>query len=240
MKTSSIAIVASALISGFAAGWLCKPQAPAAKGRPDGASGRQARIAEPHTRIRTVTSVVTNTVMNTVTNTVKVQERRDRGPGGFMADLERMKEEDPERYSATTNRMARFRERMMQRTESRLETLSSISTEGWSRHQIATHEKYQDLIARREALLELLNPSSGATPEERESAMQELFKLGRELHSVGERERNTLLEKTFSGLGYSQADALEIVDTIKTIYSTTQDWGGPHGGGRRGGPPPPQ
>ena len=238
MKAGTIVVAAAALSAGFAAGWAVKPHPPAAEASVDGASARKSRISEPRTRVLTVTSVVTNTVTNTVTGAVKETERRGRGPGGFMAELERTKEDDPERYAATTNRMERFRERMLQRTESRLETLSSISTEGWSRKQLDTHEKYQDLIAKREALMEILRPSSGATAEERESAMRELFELSAEIHGVGERERDILLEKTFSGLGYGQSDPMEIVDAVKTIYSATQDMGGRPWGGRRGGPPP--
>ena len=241
MKTNTIVVVASALLAGFAAGWMMKPHVSADKIPSESpASARKGRIQESRTRVKTVTSIVTNTVVNTVTNTVEVRERRGRGGmGGFLANLEKMKDDDPERYASMTNRMAQFRERMLQSTENRIETLSSINTAGWSKRQIDTHEKYQELLAKREELMELMNPLNGASAEDRESAMQEFFKLGRELHDIGEQERNTLLEKTFSGLGYNEPDAAEIIDAVKTIYSTTQDWPGPRGGRRMGGPPPP-
>ena len=228
-----------ALLAGIAVGWIVKPNGTAgakAETKEAGSRKRQ-RIADSATLVKTVTAVVTNTVHSTVTNTVEVERERPRGPGRFMADLEKMKDEDPERYASMTNRMAQFRNRMMQRTESKLETLASIDTTGWSKSQIATHEKYQDLIARREELMEIIRHDSGVSQQEREAAFSELRQLGHELRETSEKERNTLLDKTFRELGYNGQDAAEIRETIKTIYSTTEEWGGPgrHGpGGRRG------
>jgi len=59
-------------------------------------------------------------------------------------------------------------------------------------------------------------------------------KIGGELHAVSREERNTLLDHTISTLGYKGSAAAEIKEAITTIYSTTQEWGPPHG--RRGGP----
>ena len=226
-----------ALLAGIAVGWIIKPADTGKDKAVAAESGhkRKQRVADSGTRVRTVTTVVTNTIHSTVTNTVEVERERPRGPGGFMADLERMKEEDPERYASMTNRMAQFRKRMMQRTESKLETLASINTTGWSKSQIATHEKYQDLIARREELMDIIRHDSGATQQERDAAFSELRQLGRELRETSAKERNTLLDKTFRELGYSGSDAAEIRETIKTIYSTTEEWGG-HGRRGPGGP----
>ena len=128
----------------------------------------------------------------------------------------------------------------MQRTENRLETLSSIDTTGWSKAQIATHERYQELIARREELMDMLRPDNGATEDQRRDAMEQLRELQHEIRRTGRDERNILLGKTLSSLGYSDTAAAEIKEAITTIYSTTQDWGGsPHGRRRGDNPPPP-
>jgi hypothetical protein len=157
-----------------------------------------------------------------------------------MAELERMKNSDPKRYASATNRMAQFRTRMTQRAENKLETLASIDTTGWNRSQIENHLKYQELIVRHQELMETIRHDSGVTREEREAAFGEMRELGRELREASEKERNTLLDKTFQELGYSGADSKELRETIKTIYSTTEEWGGHRGRGRRGrgGPPP--
>ena len=235
MNGNACLTTAIALLAGMAIGWTVKPSGDTAvkAAIEEHEKGKRLRIADSGTRVKTAVSVVTNTVHAIVTNTVEVARERPRGPEGFMADLERMKEEDPERYASMTNRMAQFRRRMMQRTESKLETLASIDTTGWSKSQIATHEKYQDLIARREELMEIIRHDSGATQQERSAAFSELMRLGHELRETGAKERNTLLDKTFTELGYSGQDAAEIRETVKTIYSTTEEWGGP---GRHGPP----
>ena len=238
MNGSILTTAGIALLAGIAVGWIVKPAGTgeSQSGAEDCGRRRRLRIAESATRVKTVTTVVTNTIQNTVTNTVQIDRNRPRGPEGFMADLERMKEEEPERYASLTNRMAQFRKRMLQRTESKLETLASIDTTGWSKSQIATHEKYQDLIARREELMDIIRRDSGATSQERDAAFSELRQLGHELRETSARERNNLLDNTFRELGYSGSDAAEIRETVKTIFSTTEEWGGPgpRGPGGRG------
>jgi len=237
MGKNSFLIAGAALLAGVAIGWTVKPVPAESKAAEVQESGlkKKKRVADSPARVKNVTTVVTNVVQSTVTNTVEVAGNHPRGPGDFMADLERMKKDEPERYATMTNRMAQFRNRMTQRTENKLDTLASIDTRGWSKSQIATHEKYQDLIAKRAELMEIIRHDSGATKEERDAAFGELRKLGRELHETSVKERNTLLDKTFQELGYSSSDAREIRETIKTIYSTTEEWGGHRGrGGRHG------
>ena len=65
---------------------------------------------------------------------------------------------------------------------------------------------------------------------------KKLRNIGGELHRTGREERNTLMNQTLKALGYTGSAAAEIRETIQTIYSTTQDWGGHHGG--RGPRPP--
>lgn len=237
MGKNTFLVAGASLLAGIAIGWTVKPvpaESNAAEVQDSGLK-KKKRIADSPARVKNVTTVVTNVVQSTVTNTVEVAGNHSRGPGDFMADLERMKTENPERYASMTNRMAQFRNRMTQRTENKLDTLASIDTRGWSKSQIATHEKYQDLIAKRAELMEIIRHDSGATKEERDAAFGELRKLGRELHETSVKERNTLLDKTFQELGYSSSDAKEIRETIKTIYSTTEEWGGHRGrGGRHG------
>ena len=233
MNKAAILIAGATFVAGTTIGWIARSSVDKDGLAETKESGprKKKRVADSMERVKTVTTVVTNTVHNTVTNTVEVDRERPRGPGGFMADLEKMKDEDPERYASMTNRMAQFRNRMMQRTASKLETRASIDTTGWSKSQIATHEKYQDLIARREELMDIIRHDSGASPQDRESAFSEMRKIGDELRDTSAKERNILLDKTFRELGYSGSDAVEIRETVKTIYSATEEWGGP---GRRG------
>ena len=232
MNKAAILIAGATFVAGTTIGWIARSSVEKHSLVETKESGhrKKKRVADSPVRIKTTTTVVTNVVQSTVTNTVKVAENRPRGPGDFIADLERMKKEDPDRYASMTNRMTQFRNRMTRRTESKLDTLASIDTRGWSRSQIENHEKYQDLIAKRAELMDIIRHDSGATKEERDAAFGELHRLGRDLHETSAKERNTLLDKTFQELGYSSSDAKEIRETIKTIYSTTEEWGGHRGG----------
>ena len=128
MGKNTFLIAGAALLAGVAIGWTVKPvpaECNAAKMQDSGLK-KKKRIADSPARVKNVTTVVTNVVQSTVTNTIKVAESRPRGPGDFMADLERMKKDEPERYATMTNRMAQFRNRMTQRTENK--NLSALAT----------------------------------------------------------------------------------------------------------------
>ena len=236
MKANIIVPMLASLAVGAAIGWFAKP-APPAPETPSSkrAAQRKARVADSKTKVKTVTSVVTNTVHDVVTNMV-VQEQR-RGPEAWREELEKLKETNPEEYAARTNRMAQFRARMLKNAESKLETLASIDTTGWSERQLAIHQRYQELIAKREELFETMRFDSGATEEQRRAAMEQMRQLGQDLHKASQDERNLLISKTLSEIGLRGQAAVEVKETIKTIYSTTQEWGSPPGGRHRGGGP---
>ena len=229
MKTNVIVAII-ALVVGAVLGWAVKPAPPQTQETDGDKHARRARIAESKTRVKTVTTVVTNTVRDTVTNTVEVA----RGPEAWRAEMERLKEENPAEYAARTNRMAQFRARMLQNAENKLETLAAIDTTGWTPQQLETHQRYQELIAKREELMETMRFDSDATEEQRHAAMEQMRKLGHELFKASQDERNLLLNKAIREMGFRGNAATEVRETIKTIYSATQEWGGP-----RGGPPPP-
>lgn len=173
------------------------------------------------------------------TNAPAEPPRRFAPPGfaSFREELERMKREEPEKYAARTNQMAQWRQGHLNRTARQLDWLASVDTSRMSAKQREAHEKYQDLVVRREELMEKMSPESGATDAEREQAMREMHGIGRQLWELAETERDTLLRETASSLGFSGNDAKEIVDTVKAIYRNTgMGFGGPRGG-RPGGPP---
>ena len=237
MKTN-LAVAIISLVVGAVLGWAVKPAPPQPQETNGPKHSRRARIAESKSRVKTVTTVVTNTVRDTVTNTVEVAHEPPRGPEGWRAEMERLKEENPAEYAARTNRMAQFRARMLQNAENKLATLASIDTTGWTQQQLETHQRYQELIAKREELMETMRFDSDATEEQRHAAMEQMRKLGHEIHKASQDERNLLLNKAIREMGFKGNAATEVRETIKTIYSTTQEWGGPHGGRGRGGPPP--
>ena len=163
----------------------------------------------------------------------------------WRANLEEMKVKDPERYAQTTNRMAQWRSRMLANTQDRLEFFASLDTSTMTPKQRENHERLQDLLVRREELMQLMDISNDSiTAAQREKARKEMFGLMGQLHAAERTERDMLLHQAARNLGCKGAVAKELVDTVKTIYDATQSWGGGggrrHGGGGRPPHPPPQ
>ena len=246
MKTN-VAVAIVTFVVGAVLGWAVKPTPPQTQATDGPKHSRRARIAESKSRVKTVTTVVTNTVRDTVTNLVEVAREPPRGPEAWRAEMERLKEEDPAEYADRTNRWAqrhaRFRAQMLQNAENKLETLAAIDTTGWTPRELETHQRYQELIAKRAELMETLRPDSDATEEQRRAADEQMEKLREEIHKASQAERNLLLNKAIREMGFRGNAATEVQKTIKTIYSTTQEFkwpnggrGGPHGG--HGGRPP--
>ena len=99
-----------------------------------------------------------------------------------------------------------------------------------------THERLQELLARREELFDQMRPDSGLSGEERHAKHEEVRRMFGELRQLEEAERNTLLRHAANDLGFTGKEAKEVVESIKSIYEATQmQFGPPHGGrGRRG------
>ena len=160
----------------------------------------------------------------------------------MRANMEELREKDPERYSQMTNRFARWQEHRLQRTNERLDILAAVDTSRLNENELQTHEALQDAIVRREELRQMLNPQNeDMTEEQRKSTFEELRKLEHQMHQLETRERNTLLTKTARSFGLSSANAKEMTEAVKAIYQATGDDrprhggpGGPHNGGRRG------
>lgn len=153
----------------------------------------------------------------------------------MRANLEELREKDPERYVQMTNRFAHWQEHRLQRMANRLDILASVDTSRLSPKERETHEALQAAIARESELRELLNPQNeDVTEEQRKKTFEELHKIEQQMRQLENSERNTLLTKTARSFGLSRDDAKEMAETVKAIFQATG--GGRHGG--FGGPPP--
>ena len=173
-----------------------------------------------------------------VTPPAQAEERR--GPptaADMRARMEEIRKNDPQRYAQMTNRFARMNSRNRTRALNQLNILDSVDTSRLSSTEREVHDQYQEAVARREELREMLNPQNEDVSEEQR---RELFKEMRELdeltRKLAESERTTLLTQTVRDLGASESEAGEFVETISAIYEATQVRGP---GGFRGRPPRP-
>jgi len=238
VRASSILIVVAAAAAGFAAGYLSRGVSvsePAPKSRPK----RHARISEVEPAIRhsrrpvETDAVVTNTV--TVTNDFKFGRGGRGGPGMNPREwMENLKKNDPVRFNEMTNRMARWRQRRLERAQSKVDFLSSIDTSGWSSRARDNHERLQDLIAKREQIEQSLHDPE-LSDDERKRLFDELRSTGDELRGLNMMERDTLLHETVKALGVSEREAKEFTLATREIIQATDD-----GGGMRLPPPPPK
>ena len=171
------------------------------------------------------------------------QERRNRD---MRAGMERMMQENPERYAQMTNGIAQARQRRLEQVQSKMDFLSSVDTSKMSPEARKTHESLQDMIAKREELEEKMRGAMNMTGDERRTVFEEMRATDGAIRELNRAERENLLVATAETLGFQGDEATEFVDTIKGIYKSTENSGrggvGPGGfgggrgpGGRRGG-----
>ena len=149
--------------------------------------------------------------------------------------MEKMKKNDPARYTQMTNRFANWRRSRAEQARNKIDFLSSIDTSHMSADARKTHDALQELIARRETVeAQLQDPD--LTDEERGKLMRQLWESHGELQRLNGEERKNLIDETARSLGFEGEDAQEISATIREVIEATDGgWGGRHGG-HRGGP----
>lgn len=256
---ASLCLALPALICGALLGYLVKPSAPAAEPQETApAASRPSKrasdteIANLRARIRELERKLADATATPVAETEELpQQQEERSQNPFLrngpphmptaaemrANMEELREKDPERYAQMTNRFARWQEHRLKRTNDRLDILASVDTSRLSEKELKTHEALQDAIVRREELRQMLNPQNeDVTEEQRKKTFEELRQLDQKMHQLETSERNTLLHKTARSYGLSNANAKEMTEAIKAIYDATGGGGGRHGG--FGGPPP--
>ena len=242
-----------ALLAGTAIGFCLRtdPSSTPAAEEPSDATGRApSHIADANadgsvealrSRIKELEALLANAAKESAEKAKAVAESEADGPRSERRErfnpremMERLKSEDPERYTQMTNRMARFRQFRTEQALSKLDFLAAIDLSPMGSEAQATHSRLQSIIARREEIEEKLH-SETISDEERESVMQEMFATDREMMDLNNQERSNLIAEVVSELGFSGDDADDIVATIKDIIDATSSNFGPPGGGP-GGP----
>ena len=166
-------------------------------------------------------------------------DRRERPRFDPRAEMERLKTEDPARYAQITNGMAQFRQRRLERAQSKIDFLSSVDTSKMSPGARKTHEDLQEMIARREEIESKMHSIMDMTDDERHALFGEMRETDERIRELNRLERENLLVQTAETLGFSGDDAKEIAETVKGIYEATDSgfgFGPPGGPGGPGGP----
>ena len=185
------------------------------------------------------------------TNAVASAERRPAGPWGdgrregFRERMERLKTDDPARYTEITNNMARWRQRRARQQEERMEFLASVDTSRMSAAAKGVHASLQKYAAEREDL-ERQMQDENLSDDDRHALWEQMHELNRQVWALNGVERKNLIEETARNLGFEGQDVQDISATMQEIIKATDNGFGGHGGhggpgrGRhgRGGPPP--
>ena len=182
-------------------------------------------------------------------NAVASAERRPADPWGdgrregFRERMERLKTEDPARYTEITNNMARWRQRRARQQEERMEFLASVDTSRMSAAAKGVHASLQKYAAEREEL-ERQMQNENLSEDERHALWEQMRELNHQVWKLNGVERKNLIEETARNLGFEGQDVQDISATMQEIIKATDNGFGGHGGrggpGRhgRGGPPP--
>ena len=161
-----------------------------------------------------------------------VSQQNAPGPMNGPRDwLEKLKKDDPERYTQMTNNFARMRRRREERQQRNLDFLASVDTSRMSASAKKTHAALMEALAAR-AEMESKAHFGEMTDEERRAAVAELMESERELRRLRRAERSILFEATANTLGFEGDDAKEIVATLEEVVDATD-------GSPRHMPPPP-
>lgn len=234
--------IGAALIAGVAAGYFMRGESAAAKpasaaeapakvglrGRIDDVGAKtsvaalRARIAELEKELAKMSATSSATGQSVA---VKVPERAEMRPMSFREHMEQMKKNDPERYAQMTNRMATFARDRRNLMQGRLDFLASIDTSGMSAQAAANHQRYQELLVRREELHEDLRNES-LTDEERRGLFQKMQEVNREMSEVIADERRNLLGEVAKNLGLEGEDSAALAETVEQVIDATSHFGG--------------
>lgn len=249
-----------ALVGGAALGYCLAPSAATPAEKPAETPIAPARIADAgdaeavkalRARIRDLEKELASARAGATEEKVQ-EERRDRGDrggrrngpdwGDMRARLDQWKKDNPEEFAKMEKARQDFMQRRAQQAQSKIDFLASVDTSRMNKQAKATHEALQGLIARREEIQQKLF-SPDTADEERGRLFQEMRETEHQINEKNGQERSNLLQQTAEALGFSGAEATEIVDTIGEIYEATSNQrggfgpGGPMGGfgGGRGG-----
>jgi len=245
--------IGAALIAGVAIGFFVQPE-PVSSETADEATNKPAALIEDQgenavitalrARIRALEArlvhqdkedelLVSNAVARLVAEKGP-QQRKD--PKQWMEEL---KKKDPARFTQMTNRFAQMMTERKNRQAARAEYLSSVNTSHMSAQARRTHDEYQELLARREALEEKMhNPD--LSNDARRGLMEELREVSHKMRTVGNSERQVLLGEIAYEIGLEGDAASELVETIQDVVEATDSNAGrgPHGPPPVDAPPP--
>lgn len=153
------------------------------------------------------------------------RQQRTRG-----MDMEKLKQEDPERYAEIVKQRQEFGQRIKRATAERATFLMEIDTANMTEEQLANHAALQEKLAQS---FDMMNKMETEGPSrEMFHQMHESYETVQELYA---KEREYVLSEVGRSLGYEGQDAVDFAAYINTVFEMTSARGRGPSGGRGGG-----
>ena len=125
-----------------------------------------------------------------------------------------------EQFAQATNVLQQMRMKLANRAKSRMDFLRSLDVSGLSDADRKNHEKFMEMMAKREAIVAKMK---GVFPDA--DSLREMVELDMKMRPVAKQARSALVRGVASELGYSGDDAEVIRDTLDGIIDCTTPGG---------------
>ena len=135
----------------------------------------------------------------------------------FQDRMNRMKEEDPERYEEMVKSRTEHKEQLRYSQANRLATLMDVDTSSMTPDELANHNL---LVEKLTGLWELTDSYDPSLPPDRET-MHQIFSTVREAGDMMEMERNVMLRQLGKDVGLSGSEAEDFAAYTESIISAT-------------------
>jgi len=150
----------------------------------------------------------------------------------FRDRMERMKEEDPERYAEMIQRRTEFQERIRDDQFNRLTALADVDTSHMTPEELANHTALLDKLS---TMWEQTGEFDPENPPDREQ-MREIFGSMREIGDMMDQERTFMFRQLGSDVGLAGSEAEEFASYVESVIEATtmrppRGMRGPRGGG---------
>jgi len=163
----------------------------------------------------------------------ETEREQRRGPEAWRERMERMREEEPERYAEMTKRREEFRARMERSVADRSVFLLDLDTSAMTEEEKASHDELLERIQSTWSIIQNIEQQGFPSREEREVLRDNYGAL----FGLYATERAYVLRQVGRDLGYDEAGAEDFGEHMQKIIEVTSPPMPRPRGGTRGGSP---
>ena len=223
------ALIVGGVAVGFYAGRMtsaCRVQervVPAVAEKPSGDAAKLARaeqrIAELEIKLAAARKRPRSDAADPDTaNGIQPADEESVAVGGTNVDIiaELKKNLSDEEFDQATNAMSRIKAKMAAKAEDRMAFLKSIDTSAMTQAEREGHEKFMELMAKRESVRSKMK---FGLPDQQ--TIREMMEVEMQLMPLAKAERATLARELARDLGYTGEDVESVQEAVANIFDCT-------------------